>query len=86
MKNSGKYLHAFLAVAAALLALASTAFAHTTVRSQATEATTEDNALKIGHGCETASGQMRPVIAQSAAFRRRWSPHRTGPRSPDCRR
>ncbi len=68
MKNSGKYLHAFLAVAAALLALASTAFAHTTVRSQATEATTEDNALKIGHGCETASGQMRPVIAQSVVF------------------
>ena len=52
----------------AMLAAVSNAFAHTTVRSQATESTTEDNALKIGHGCSTAAGDKRPVIAQSVVF------------------
>lgn len=45
-----------------------TAWAHTTIRSQATESVTEDNAIRIGHGCETSSGDMRPVIANSVVF------------------
>ena len=43
-------------------------FAHTTIRSQATESVTDDNALKIGHGCETADGAKIPVITQSVVF------------------
>lgn len=64
--------HASLATAACLaLALEGavlTAHAHTTIRSQATESVTEDNAARIGHGCETSSGDHRPVIAQSVVF------------------
>src|SRR5262245_38118187 len=60
-----KVLHV---VAAALLAVGSTAFAHTTIRSQATEGVTDDNALKIGHTCETPDGDHIPIIAQSVVF------------------
>lgn len=57
------------ALAAALcLTLAPAALAHTTVRSQATESVTEDNALRIGHGCETPDGARIPVIAQSVVY------------------
>lgn len=52
----------------ALAAVVSTAGAHTTIRSQATEGVTEDNALKIGHTCETEDGNHIPVIAQSVIF------------------
>ena len=52
----------------ALAAAVSMAAAHTTIRSQATEGVTEDNALKIGHTCETADGNHIPVIAQSVIF------------------
>lgn len=44
------------------------ALAHTTVRSQGTESVTEDNALKLGHGCTTPEGAKLPVIAQSVVF------------------
>src|SRR4051794_25956109 len=55
-------------VAAAFLALGSTAVAHTTIKAQATEGVSDDNALKIGHGCATADGDHIPVIAQSVVF------------------
>jgi len=55
-------------VGAALIGAALTATAHTTVRSQATERVTEDNAVRIGHACETAGGAHIPVIAQSVVF------------------
>jgi len=43
--------------------------AHTSVKAQATEGLTEDNALKIGHGCAAIyGGPDRPVIAQSVVF------------------
>jgi hypothetical protein len=57
-----------LALATALCAAAGPAFAHTTVRSTTSEGARADNALRIGHGCEDASGSARPVIAQSAVF------------------
>jgi len=41
------------------------AAAHTTVKAQATEGVSDDNALRIGHGCE--EGEF-PVIAQSVVF------------------
>ena len=44
------------------------ATAHTTVRSQATEGVTADNALRIGHGCTAPGGEPIPVIAQSTVF------------------
>lgn len=56
------------ACAAALLAATSGANAHTTVRSQATEGITADNALRIGHGCSTPGGETIPVVAQSVVF------------------
>ena len=52
----------------ALLLAAGAAAAHTTVRSQATESVTEDNALRIGHGCETPDGANLPVVMQSVVF------------------
>jgi len=54
--------------ASALLGAAPLAFAHTTIKAQATEGVSDDNALKIGHGCETADGDHIPVIAQSVLF------------------
>ena len=54
---------------AALCASSTGAWAHTSIKSQATEGNTEDNALKIGHGCPRAGGLPdRPVIAQSVVF------------------
>lgn len=51
------------------LALASTSvLAHTTVRDQMTEGKSGDTALKIGHGCTTAGGVKRGVIAQSVTW------------------
>jgi hypothetical protein len=44
------------------------ALAHTTVRSQGTESVTEDNALRVGHGCTAPDGATVPVIAQSVVF------------------
>lgn len=46
------------------LALASSADAHTTVKAQAIEGVREDNALRIGHGCEGNRG----IVAQSVVF------------------
>jgi hypothetical protein len=54
--------------AIALVTFASAAMAHTTIRSQATESVTDDNALKIGHGCTTPEGATIPVTAQSVVF------------------
>ena len=69
MPNSKTVRKAALSgIGAALLAVGSSAFAHTTILSQATEGTTADNALKIGHGCTTPAGFMIPVIAQSVVF------------------
>jgi hypothetical protein len=51
-----------------LIGIGSAAIAHTTVRAQATEGRTEDNALRIGHGCAVAGGDALPVIAQSVVF------------------
>src|ERR1044071_7580350 len=56
------------ACGAALVVVMSMASAHTTIRSQATEGVSEDNALKISHTCETADGSHIPVIAQSVVF------------------
>ncbi len=44
--------------------LAVSANAHTSVKSQATEGVRDDNALRIGHGCEGDRG----VVAQSVVF------------------
>lgn len=45
------------------------ALAHTTVKAQMTEGVRDDNALRIGHGCEDPStGKMSAVIAQSVVF------------------
>lgn len=44
--------------------MAAPAGAHTTVKAQATEGVRDDNALRIGHGCEGD----RPVTAQSVVF------------------
>lgn len=68
MLNSKMIGRAAWAIAAALLAVGSTAFAHTTIKAQATEGVSDDNALKIGHGCETPDGDHIPVIAQSVVF------------------
>ncbi len=50
---------------ALLLAAGSTAFAHTTVRDQATEGTSSDNAFKVAHGCTQLN---LGVTAQSVVF------------------
>jgi len=63
-----KFRRTSFGVVAALLLAAGTVSAHTTIRSQATESVTDDNALKIGHGCTTADGAKLPVIAQSVVF------------------
>ena len=55
------------AIAVATLA-ASAACAHTTIRSQATEGITADNAVRIGRGCAIPGGAPLPVIAQSVVF------------------
>jgi hypothetical protein len=57
-----------LTCALAALLAASLVYAHTTVRSQATEGVTADNALRIGHGCSVSGGTSTPVIAQSVVF------------------
>lgn len=46
------------------LVVASQAQAHTTIKSATTEGVRDDNALRIGHGCEGD----HPVIAQSVVF------------------
>jgi len=69
MLNSNAARKAAWIIGAALFVVGSTAFAHTTIRSQATESTTEDNAIKIGHGCTTADGASHlPVVATSVVF------------------
>ncbi len=57
-----------LAACAAAALCGQAALAHTTVRSQANESVTEDNALKIGHGCTTPEGARIPIVAQSVVF------------------
>lgn len=59
---------AVLCMGLGLVASATGAFAHTTVQAQATEGQSADNALRIGHGCESADGLVRGVIAQSVVF------------------
>lgn len=54
--------------AAFSLIAGSTAFADTTVRSAATEGRTDDNALRIEHGCQTRGGDESTVIARSVVF------------------
>jgi hypothetical protein len=56
------------ALAAALLAAAFAAQAHTTIQVQAAEGQTTYNHLVIGHGCTAADGSTLPVIAQSVLF------------------
>lgn len=56
------------ALAAALLAAAFAAQAHTTIQVQAAEGQTTYNHLVIGHGCTAADGSKLPVIAQSVLF------------------
>jgi hypothetical protein len=53
-----------LALLLLVLLPAPAALAHTTIKSQATEGVRDDNALRIGHGCEGGHG----VIAQSVVF------------------
>lgn len=66
MLNSKTIGMAALVMSAALFPPVS-AFAHTTIKSQTTEGVVDDNAIKIGHGCEAESGD-RGVIAQSVVF------------------
>jgi hypothetical protein len=53
---------------AALYGTGQGAFAHTSIRDQATEGTAAYNALQIGHTCETEAGKKIPIIAQSVVF------------------
>ncbi len=66
----GHHARQFLlaAITAGLYLHGSTSIAHTTFKSQAYEGKTDDNALKIGHGCEVSPGVNIPVIAQSVVF------------------
>jgi hypothetical protein len=65
MLNSNAAKRAVWIIGAALFVVGSTAFAHTTIRSQVTESTTDDNAIKIGHGSETPDGSAhRPWLPQ----------------------
>jgi len=58
-----------LVLVAVVSLLAPNAFAHTTVKSQMTEGVRDDNALRIGHGCEDPdTGTMSGVIGQSVVF------------------
>jgi hypothetical protein len=57
-----------MAVLLSALAFAPAALAHTTIKSQMTEGVRDDNALRIGHGCETEDGDAHAVIAQSVVF------------------
>jgi len=59
---------AVAALAAGMTLAAGSAGAHTTILSQATESVTDDNALKIGHGCTTTDGSRIPVVAESVVF------------------
>jgi hypothetical protein len=69
MLNSKTSARIALVIGAALsLAVGSTAFAETTVRSAATEGRTDDNAIRIEHGCQTRDGDEASVIAQSVVF------------------
>jgi hypothetical protein len=54
--------------AACLSVAADRALAHTTIKSQTTEGVRDDNALRIGHGCEAEDGTKHAVIAQSVVF------------------
>ncbi|MFO1312923.1 MAG: hypothetical protein U1F41_12760 [Burkholderiales bacterium] len=66
MKNRSRL---YLACAIALAAIgAPPLLAHTTVRSQATEGVTADNALRIGHGCSVPGSSATAVRAQSVVF------------------
>ena len=47
------------------LLISNSAFAHDEIKSQALEGNTDDNAIKIEHGCEASE---KPVIAQSVVF------------------
>lgn len=53
----------FLCLAVAVIALAPGARAHTTIKAQTAEGVRDDNALRIGHGCEENA-----VVAQSVVF------------------
>jgi hypothetical protein len=48
--------------------MATPVMAYTTIRSQATEGVTADNAVRIGHGCSVPGGSPIPVVAQSVLF------------------
>lgn len=61
--GTGRAVQAAVAVAAGLF-VAAQVEAHTTVKAQMTEGVRDDNALRIGHGCEGD----RPVVAQSVVF------------------
>lgn len=54
--------------ASSLMLMMSSASAHTTIRDQMTEGKSGDTALKVGHGCTTAGGVKRGVIAQSVTW------------------
>ena len=65
MLSSRTIRNAAVVIGGALVAVASATFAHTTLRDQATEGITADNAFRIGHACTTAQGAPLPVVAQS---------------------
>src|SRR5829696_5249252 len=58
----------YVCLLAGTMMAAALANAHTTILSQATESVTDDNALKIGHGCTTTDASHLPVVAQSVVF------------------
>ena len=66
--SNAKLLNSLALIAASAIMAAAPVGAHTTIRSQANESTTEDNALRIGHTCETPEGAHIPVVAQSVVF------------------
>jgi len=75
--DAGRLLSS-LGIAAILWGAGHSAMAHTTVRAQAAEGVTADNALRIGHGCSVPGGAPIPVLAQSVVFPSA-SPVVTGP-------
>ena len=67
-KSDAGRLLSSICIAAMLSGACLPAMAHTTVKAQATEGVTADNALRIGHGCSVPGGSPIPVVAQSVVF------------------
>lgn len=67
-KSDASRLLSSIGIAAVLWGICHTAAAHTSVKAQAAEGVTADNALRVGHGCSVPGGPAIPVVAQSVVF------------------